>query len=1137
MKNIKRKNLLIASSIVFLSAVISVGIAVPIGKNAYYKNQSEQLLKYSDQKSDAKSFVFNSKNQQEILQSVSQLNLKAQFADTLTAKNAVDLYFDKTYSFDLNSLVDFKPLENKFPGFSFKLLVPKDKKDLKIENNTLSNLAINVQNQQQNINYNVKFDLKFSADVKNSEVDPDNVNVVLELVNDELIKDKTASEIAILFNSKFIQNKKSSSDQQALLKTIAEFGSVSFFNKQTNDLILPLAFDLEPNLKDSKLFFSKVDDATGQTNLDLSLVEKYSKKKSKIALEFKNLSTINESYASKFAQIFKDNYIFNDEIAKFLASSNLTPLDLISKPLPDSAKNQSIFKDHQPSSLDFWFKQPKSPSQVVPETPAPDSATSESSSADSIASTPDSSSSDSVASDASASSSAAPAAAQPVSVSTLADNPKTPQQQDDASSESGEGTANNSENSTTTQPTNTESTNEEASKTESQESKTEETPSQKPQKVETREEKLKKSFSEILHNFQISEFKIQPVKIELSKEDQADPIKKQAIPLRLTLNGNFVSSESFPGGLNFNSNNELEYSFNFNYDISDEVYGVYFQNALDSATKTEQGGQSSLKIENLEFEIKSDQKISVFAQTIDQTIEHIKNKKIELTNLKSETKQLFDLLDFVAKTKPQPITNTNQSTTEETQPVEVKVASVDSIDPSEQQKRKRRRKKKPKKPAVKKVANEAKTNEDAQNIEQVQHAQQIQVSQISSPGKLLTQIFDNLLESNLPKTTAVILDSKFEKNTYQLLIGIWLGDEKLKEIKIPIVNVLKDNKPFEFLKEETKLHFFIDAESLITENSGPTTIPAGQTSSPNENQIPISSIKSIDSQKLEFKDYDDQKNPVQSGHKSKLKPYLDLSQGGIFLSHDGLKLDLSTKKDAIKNPTFALAFKSAQNFSTSQSPFYLVQGWKEDKSGSPYSYGDEQKIDFGIKIRRYNYDKDKINNLEVQIGDETANQGKNVQKIDHHTALVDTVTEKPQGGRTNTQTIVDKVSESKNKFTPGVADYLDNKQATSFVVFRLLDATETTKKVMELTLYSSMNSDPYEPVFSVKKIVDLSSFNFSDIKYYILGKLATQGISFSGTSGAVLLKSAAVFESVENEDKSKLINKLFIDRYFGLDES
>ncbi|MDW2834783.1 hypothetical protein R7V42_01520 [Mesomycoplasma ovipneumoniae] len=81
MKNIKRKNLLIASSVIFLSAVISVGIAVPIGKNAYYKNQSEQLLKYSDQKSEAKSFVFNSQNQQEILQSVSQLNLKAQFVN------------------------------------------------------------------------------------------------------------------------------------------------------------------------------------------------------------------------------------------------------------------------------------------------------------------------------------------------------------------------------------------------------------------------------------------------------------------------------------------------------------------------------------------------------------------------------------------------------------------------------------------------------------------------------------------------------------------------------------------------------------------------------------------------------------------------------------------------------------------------------------------------------------------------------------------------------------------------------------------------------------------------------------------------------------------------------------------------
>ncbi|WP_341491187.1 P110/LppT family adhesin N-terminal domain [Mesomycoplasma ovipneumoniae] len=1103
MKNIKRKNLLIASSIVFLSAVISVGIAVPIGKNAYYKNQSEQLLKYSDQKSDAKSFVLNSQNQQEILQSISQLNLKAQFADTLTAKNAVDLYFDKTYSFDLNSLIDFKPLEDKFPGFSFKLLVPKDKKDLKIENNTVSNLVINVQNQQQNINYNVKFDLKFSSHVKNSQIDPDNVNVVLELVNDELIKDKTASEIAILFNSKFIQNKKSSSDQQALLKTIAEFGSISFFNKQTNDLILPLAFDLEPNLKDSKLFFSKVDDATGQTNLDLSLVEKYSKKKSKIALEFKNLSTINESYASKFAQIFKDNYTFNDEIAKFLASSNLTPLDLISKPLPESAKKQSIFKDHQPSSLDFWFKQPESPSQVVPETSTPDSATSESSSADTAASTPDASTSDSGASNGSASSTdAATAQPQAVSVSTLTDSPKTSQQQEESSSEGDGATSENSE----TQPTQT--TNEEASTAENQEPEIKQPQTEEVPKVETREEKLKKSFSEILHNFQISEFKIQPVKIELSKEDQEDPIKKQAIPLRLTLNGNFVSSESFPGGLNFNSKNELEYSFNFNYDISDEVYGAYFQNALDAVTKTNQDGSSSLKIENLEFKIKDTQQISVFAKTIDQTIEHIKNKKIELSKIKTETKQLFDLLDFVAQTKPQ----TNP------EPAKINVSSLATATPFQEEQK-------------------TETEETEQKETEKEDQKQPIATANQAPGQLLSELFDNLLASNLPSSSAIILDTGFENEKFALSISIWLGDEKLKEIKIPIVNVLKDNKPFEFLKEETKLHFFIDAESLITENSAPTTIPAGQTSSPNENQIPISSIKSIDSQKLEFKDYDDQNNPPQNRNRPKLKPYLDLSQGGIFLSHDGLKVDLSSKKDDIKNPTFVLAFKSAQNFSTSQTPFYLVQGWKQDKSGSVASYGEEQKIDFGIKIRRYDYEKDKINNLEVQIGDETAKEPNNVQKIDHHTALVDTVTEKQEKvSRFITRTIVDKVSESKNTFTPGIADFLDNKQATSFVVFRLLDADEKDKKVMELTLYSSMNSDPYEPVFSVKKIADLSSFKFSDINHYILGKLSTQGFS-SGSSGAILLKSAAVFESLENEDKSKLVNKLFIDRYFDLDKN
>ncbi|WP_179850783.1 hypothetical protein, partial [Mesomycoplasma ovipneumoniae] len=675
----------------------------------------------------------------------------------------------------------------------------------------------------------------------------------------------------------------------------------------------------------------------------------------------------------------------------------------------------------------------------------------------------------------------------------------------------------------------------ETSTAQNQEPKIEQPQTEEVPKVETREEKLKKSFSEILHNFQISEFKIQPVKIELSKEDQADPIKKQAIPLRLTLNGNFISSESFPGGLNFNSNNELEYSFNFNYDISDEVYGAYFQNALDSATKTEQGGQSSLKIENLEFEIKSDQKISVFAQTIDQTIEHIKNKKIELTNLKSETKQLFDLLDFVAKTKPQPITNTNQSTIEETQPVEVKVASVDSIDPSEQQKRKRRRKKKTKKPpAVKKVANEVKANEDAQNIEQVQHAQQIQVSQISSPGKLLTQIFDNLLESNLPKTTAVILDSKFEKNTYQLLIGIWLGDEKLKEIKIPIVNVLKDNKPFEFLQDETNLHFFIDGQSLLQQVNEELN-----SDKQDPNKIKISSLKSIDHRNIEFKDYDDKNNPVQDGFRGKIKPYFDKTQDGIFLTHDGLLLDFASEQSTnpLNNPTFVMTFKSAANFSTELNPFFLIQGLKENKSNTELSYGQKQDIDFSIKIRRYDYEHEKINNLEVQIGDNTT-EGSDKPRINHHTADIEKVNERENTAtRALAKKVVDSIVPSEENKYLKVSDFLDNKQATSYVVFRVLDSPENSKKQLEFGLYSSMARNPYEPVFYEKKTVTLeNNFKFSDLKHFILGKLST--VSFgSGSTGAILLKSAAIFESVENEDKSKLIDKLFIDRYFDLDES
>ncbi|ATP59703.1 P110/LppT family adhesin N-terminal domain [Mesomycoplasma dispar] len=1086
MKKLKQKNLIIATSVVFLSAIVSVAISVPIGKNVYFQSHQKQLSAYSDEKANAKSFdLSKSENQQEILQTINQINLKQEFQDSLTAQNAVDLYFDKSYSFDLNSLVDFSPLLAKFPGFSFKLLIPDKKTDIKINNNSLSNLAINVQNQEKNIDYNVNFALKFSNIVKNSEIDPANVVTVLELLNTELIKNKTASEVAILFNQKFLENKaKSPTDKAALVKTIAEFGSLSFFNKDKTQLILPLTFDLEPSLKDNKIFFSKVDDASGQANLDLNLVDKFSKKKSKIALEFKNLSTINESYANKFAEIFKKNYQFNDEVAKFLASSNLSPTDLISKTLPDSVKNNQIFRENQPNSLNFWFKQSGNSILESDSTTKPLNVSAQLNFSDKNKQQTESSESDGSTGDNSGNSN-----------NNQNQNGTVKNNQQTESSEKQK--PNNAENNGASEESSSQKIdNKSNSKTEKQE---QETTKQVP--------KIQQEFAKILPNFKISSFKIEPVIQKLDAETEKDLIKKQQIPLKLTLTGNFSSGDSFPGGLNFNSEKQLEYSFNFNFDVSDKVYGAYFQNALDSIVKSESGKASELKIENLEFQINDKQPVAIFARTIDQTIEHIKSKKIQLAKIKTEAKQLFDLLDFVAKTKSQEKPEDSPSSQSETAKVSV------STKASQFQ--------------------ETETTQTQQEISSTEVP--TPGKQTETPGKLLSSVFDNLLESKLPESTSVILDSNFKDGKYNLLIGIWVGDSKLKEVEIPIINVVKDNKPYELLQEETKVHFFLDGESLVKQAKGAKE----KQQNINQKLEYIESIKAINSDKIKLIPSKDADNKPERGEP--IKPFINKKDKGIYLTNDGLEIGIEEiqKSQPIKNPTIILAFKSQGNFSLESNPFFLIQGLKEKtfKADEEKKYGQPpQKIDFSIRIRRYHY-IEKINDIEARIGDEEKS-GENSTSINHHTALVENVveiTEKQKFGRyERTFKRVQKVDESKNNYVK-FSDFLDNKNVNSMIVFSLIDA-ENKKNKMKLSFYSSAASDPYEPVWTKTKIVDINSFKFSDLKHLILGKLNSSITSLDAgrPSGAIILKSAAIFEST-NEEKSNEINKLFIDRYFELE--
>ncbi len=325
MKKIKLNHIIFA--IIGVSAVVSISASVPYLVSLQSKNYNSKLSEFDDKLANATNLNVNSEfNTAEFDSLVANLKLKSKFAKKLSASDALNLHFDTAYNFDLNNAIDFSEISQKYPDLNFRLVVPRNQSEVKIESNKIKSLAVNISNSSKSINYTKSFDLDFSDQDKTLNFSAQNLSASISLLNQDFLEGKTATEIAISFYKEFKENfEKTKNSSSALFATFSKFGGISFNINSEPVFVFPSNFEIKPDLQQEKLNFTNVDDVNNKIDLALSLVDKKTQKSSKLTLNFVDVpKKTDQKKSSEFLKIFKKNYKFNSTISKHLAQNKLS---------------------------------------------------------------------------------------------------------------------------------------------------------------------------------------------------------------------------------------------------------------------------------------------------------------------------------------------------------------------------------------------------------------------------------------------------------------------------------------------------------------------------------------------------------------------------------------------------------------------------------------------------------------------------------------------------------------------------------------------------------------------------------------------------------------------------------------------
>ncbi|WP_341420540.1 P110/LppT family adhesin N-terminal domain [Mesomycoplasma ovipneumoniae] len=409
------------------------------------------------------------------------------------------------------------------------------------------------------------------------------------------------------------------------------------------------------------------------------------------------------------------------------------------------------------------------------------------------------------------------------------------------------------------------------------------------------------------------------------KENKSNPKNSNIVNVGLNIEGNFADGTLLPLGLKLGEDNTYTFNFELEFDATEEIYGAYFKNAIETFDK-----QGSENIDNLSFEIKKNLPITVFVSTIDDKIQPFLNKPYDLKNITTQLSPFFDALNFFA-TKSKKINQTQiTSTTDQgaegtTQgadgattptPVATNVSALPTLfqdDTSDSNTSSDSASASPSNP-------EPTTPPTTQPTPPSQSPETTTVPSDQSLGDYLKKLLEGLEKADLPEGTSIYFSRDYQDETYEINLKIKTPNGVERNLTVELDNVNEENKLYKSFSDTVKTHIFLDWK---------TNVETEEETLDGQKQQVVKSISAVNNPNFRFK-----ANEAPSD-KFKEKVHVDEQEQGIYLAEGGISLDKDSNSDTdlkLKDGTsFLYAFKPSKLPQIDFLQYFLLKTGEEEK--------------------------------------------------------------------------------------------------------------------------------------------------------------------------------------------------------------
>ncbi|MDW2927842.1 P110/LppT family adhesin N-terminal domain [Mesomycoplasma ovipneumoniae] len=594
------------------------------------------------------------------------------------------------------------------------------------------------------------------------------------------------------------------------------------------------------------------------------------------------------------------------------------------------------------------------------------------------------------------------------------------------------------------------------------------------------------------------------------KENKNNPKNSNIVNVGLNIEGNFAEETLLPLGLKLSEDNTYTFNFELEFDANEEIYGAHFINAIETFDK--QGAQN---IDNLNFKIKKDLPITVFASTIDDKIQPFLNKPYDIKNITSQLTPFFEALNFFAtksnKVNQAPLTPSTDDTADQTTegsdtsmdvPANVSALATLFQETSESSST-------PSSTDSTLTAPESAPS-PSPDTPQTPPAPDTTTSPSQQfLGDYLRKLFENLEKSDFPEGTSVSISANHKDETYQINLKIKTPNGIERNLTVEVEDVNKDNKLYKSFSDSVKTHLFLDWK---------TNVETEEESVDGQKQQVLKSISAVNNPNFKF-------NANEAPSKiSKEKVHIDEQERGIYLAEGGISLDKDSNSDTdlkLEDGTsFLYAFKPSKMPKIDALQYFLLKTGEEEKDftllieqvwNSPGVF----KIGADFSSPTKGFDRYKTDGFQITY--------------DGVVIVVDLTKQSwyQQGKYPQTGVWI----QPKNPLSES-HDFLNNPDATIILGVNVQKKADN-KLVMNINLYSSESDDAKKPRFTwSREIPEGAKLNFK--KGFTFGTTKSKSqkqideqlekAPFSRSETGVTFKGFVLFDTPQTEEE---YNKLF----------